>query len=608
MSEKRYYSVVLREVERKFMDASNGIVGRQISAADIAMSAEGAAVSHIPYIKDANESCENGAVNYDRLIIVGSSPAINNKVARHVVNKKTMMDIDERNEKLNMAEENLMEEDPDLFDDELLSDPIFDDYDEFQMSEECAETPAYVIELSSKQGALHVIGNPYIVPISLFNNPEDQVAIIFHGLDEKNDLNDKLDAILAANIKHKIICITPETYDSSWVRRLIVMNGFTPIFINDVPDEYYEEVLSGLLEDKKMQLDDCSAGLVVRCLRNKIGKEITEECLEQVVNNCWKKQTWGKTTEQLQPYLAGEKVPFRMQDMIPGLKSEESAMEVLKKMPGLEQPKSMFDDFIAVKQMSITHKELIKLHHNMIFSGNPGTGKTTFAKLMARAMKENGIVGAECVTATRSDIIGQYVGHTAPRVEALFKRARNGILFVDEAGFFLNEGAGGYVDEALKEFVRFMEDEDFQDVTVIFAMYEHEAAELLKLDEGLASRFSKIVHFDDYSDEELLGIFDLMIEKTGFRIEKNSHELVAAYVSRLKSDSNFANAREIRKIAESAIVSHCRRVTSKHASKRTGLITVDDVRTGILKINHKPAGRRVMGFQTGDTVNGAVLV
>ena len=240
----------------------------------------------------------------------------------------------------------------------------------------------------------------------------------------------------------------------------------------------------------------------------------------------------------------------------------------------------------------------------MLFYGNPGTGKTTSARLLAEVMAEYGTTNATFIEASRADIIGKYVGTTAVKIAELFEKARNGVLFVDEAGFFLNKGAGGYVNEAIKEFVRFME--NCPDVTVIFAMYEKEVEEFLNLDAGLSSRISRMVRFKDYSIQELQDICMHIAKENGYKLEKEALMTAMDHIAVLKRGRNFGNARDVRKIVESSIRAHSVRLM-KPGEKKPDCLTKEDVEKGIRRLKPASAIKANFGFQYQQNTNTAAL-
>jgi SpoVK/Ycf46/Vps4 family AAA+-type ATPase len=222
-------------------------------------------------------------------------------------------------------------------------------------------------------------------------------------------------------------------------------------------------------------------------------------------------------------------------------------------MTGLGEFKTVAREQVALSAEAVRNPKLKQLNRSMIFAGNPGTGKSTCANLLAELAMEKNVGSGIFVSAQRSDMIGKYVGHTAPMIHELFNRARGGILLIDEAGFLIQTGTGEYVKEALKELVRYME--LYPDVTVIFAMYPRECRAFLGMDEGLSSRISRVVLFRDYSDEELLEIFQNMASEQGYETDSAAMQQVSSFIGKLRSGAkdSFGNAREMRRLLVQAI-------------------------------------------------------
>ena len=258
-------------------------------------------------------------------------------------------------------------------------------------------------------------------------------------------------------------------------------------------------------------------------------------------------------------------------------------MEQLEEMTGLENVKRIAKEIAAITNEELHNEKLGTFHKNMIFYGNPGTGKTTVAKLLADIMAEEGNTNANFVVADRKSLIGKYVGHTAPKVARKFEEARGGILFVDEAGFFLNSESGAYIAEAVKEFVRYME--LYPDVTVIFAMYSNEVSGFLEVDEGLSSRINHFVKFEDYQFEELTEITRKMLQEKGYEVSQETMLAIQKSMEKIKAQKKkkFGNAREARNLAESMIITASLR--QYQAKKRETVITVQDVENGYKRMN-----------------------
>jgi len=179
-------------------------------------------------------------------------------------------------------------------------------------------------------------------------------------------------------------------------------------------------------------------------------------------------------------------------------------------------------------------------------------------------------------------------------VAKMFEEARGGVLFVDEAGFFLNESSGGFVEEAMKEFIRYME--VYPDVTVIFAMYSDEVKRFLELDSGLSSRISRFVQFEDYTTEELCEITVQMLKEKGYLAGEYTTEAIKECIEQIRTDKQkkFGNAREARTLAESVIITASMR--QYDAKKRANIITPQDVKAAYDRLHTEFEKKQVFGF------------
>lgn len=199
---------------------------------------------------------------------------------------------------------------------------------------------------------------------------------------------------------------------------------------------------------------------------------------------------------------------------------------------------------------------------NMIFSGNPGTGKTTVARIVADMFKEMGVLkSGHLVETDKSGLVSEYVGQTSKKTEEIFKSALGGVLFIDEA-YALTSG-GSHGQEAIDTLVKLLEDYRGE-ILVILAGYEKEMNDFLKTNSGLSSRFPQKIHFPDYSVEELFQIGLRMIEGKKFRLADSSVALFKEQVSDLHKHSNVnsGNARMIRNYVEELIINQSARIAT----------------------------------------------
>jgi SpoVK/Ycf46/Vps4 family AAA+-type ATPase len=250
-------------------------------------------------------------------------------------------------------------------------------------------------------------------------------------------------------------------------------------------------------------------------------------------------------------------------------RSLEELFAELNELVGLERVKGDVKNlvnFLKVQQMR-EEKGLATLpvSRHLVFTGNPGTGKTTIARLMAQFYRTLKILSKGHLMETdRAGLVAGYVGQTALKVKEAISKALGGVLFIDEA-YALSPGGGGndFGHEAVETLLKMMEDHR-HDIIVVVAGYTWKMEEFLTSNPGLRSRFSKFIHFDDYTDKQLVEIFKGFCKKSDFKLTPAAEEALAAIFAILYEgrDEAFGNARLARNMFESAIGKHANRIVS----------------------------------------------
>ena len=213
---------------------------------------------------------------------------------------------------------------------------------------------------------------------------------------------------------------------------------------------------------------------------------------------------------------------------------------------------------------------------HMSFTGNPGTGKTTVALRMAEILHRLGYVRkAQVVSVTRDDLVGQYIGHTAPKTKEVLKKAMGGVLFIDEAYYLYRpENERDYGQEAIEILLQVMENQR-DDLVVILAGYKDRMDTFFKSNPGLSSRIAHHLDFPDYGQGELLDIADRMLGTMNYRFGEGAREAFESYLQRRIPLPHFANARSVRNALDRARL----RQASRLFVDRDRELTRDDLTT-----------------------------
>nr|YP_009392027.1 Rubisco expression protein [Periphykon beckeri]ARW60375.1 Rubisco expression protein [Periphykon beckeri] len=215
---------------------------------------------------------------------------------------------------------------------------------------------------------------------------------------------------------------------------------------------------------------------------------------------------------------------------------------------------------------------------HMSFTGSPGTGKTTVAMKMADILHRlNYIRKGHLLTVTRDDLVGQYIGHTAPKTKEVLKQAMGGVLFIDEAYYLYKpDNERDYGAEAIEILLQVMENQR-DDLVVIFAGYKEKMDKFYESNPGLSSRVTNHVDFPDYTAKELLEIAKLMLEEQQYKFAVDADEVLLDYAERRMKQPHFANARSIRNAIDRARMRQANRIFSSGDKilTKSDLITIN---------------------------------
>ena len=224
---------------------------------------------------------------------------------------------------------------------------------------------------------------------------------------------------------------------------------------------------------------------------------------------------------------------------------------------------------------------------HMLFTGNPGTAKTTVARLLAQIFAKEGITDAPTfIECGRADLVGQYLGHTAVKVKKAFERAKGGVLFIDEAYSLVDGYRGHYGDEAINTIVQEMEN-NRENTVVIFAGYPKPMQRFLDANEGLRSRIGFHLEFPDYDAQDLLAILELMLKERTYILSNGAKAKALEIFKQAAKQSDFGNGRFVRNLLEQMIMQQSLRIYDEGSDRSwdkdsISILTAADIPSDIL--------------------------
>lgn len=264
---------------------------------------------------------------------------------------------------------------------------------------------------------------------------------------------------------------------------------------------------------------------------------------------------------------------------------DHSPMEELNSMVGLSRVKeeiTTLTNFIKMKQKrDEMNLKSPTISYHCVFSGNPGTGKTTVARIIAEIYRNMGVLRkGHLVETDRSGLVAEYVGQTAVKTNKIIDSALDGVLFIDEAYTLAQGGNEDYGREAIATLLKRMED-DRDRLVVILAGYTNEIEQFIDSNPGLRSRFNRYIHFDDYTAEELYEIFCLQVKKSEYVLAEDASQYLKDRLAAVVADKpkDFGNARYVRNLFEKTIEAQSNRLASKAELSKDDLtlITKEDL-------------------------------
>lgn len=273
-------------------------------------------------------------------------------------------------------------------------------------------------------------------------------------------------------------------------------------------------------------------------------------------------------------------------------KKLKKSLSGLNQMVGLERLKSEVESLIALSKVQSSRADhglpVNAPTFHLVFSGNPGTGKTTVARIIGEIYKALGLLKAgHCLEVSRADLVGEYVGHTAPKVTAVVEKALDGVLFIDEAYTLsaYNQTGPDFGAEAIDTLLKLMEDNRHR-LVVIVAGYPDLMKEFIRSNPGLESRFKTTLHFDDYSIDDLLQIYLGMCASYQLVVEPASRDAAKNGCRNLRMlrEERFANGRDVRNFFEKSLEKQALRISGTEDKDELSHLEPEDIVSAIAEL------------------------
>ena len=381
--------------------------------------------------------------------------------------------------------------------------------------------------------------------------------------------------------------------------------------IKSILDKY--PILAESLFNVELNIDELNIDEVYKLIINKL--ELTEELDDDIKKKIYNyiKLSYGsseiKNTEYAKvlynKIILNENSVYNNNsnnvlklENIPNLYNVRDLPDILadlNNLVGLNKIKEQINDLVSLLKFNKkANIDISKFNLHMVFTGNPGTGKTTVARLLSDILYNLGYTKKnKLVEVSAKDLIAEYVGQTAGKTYNVLKSAFGGVLFIDEAYSIVDSGSNAsFANDCMTTILKVLEDQK-DNLIVIFAGYEKQMENFVKFNPGLKSRIGYTIKFDDYTKQELLDIFKQLVEKDGFKITEDAIKKVEYIIEESSKVEGFGNARYVNKMYQDILISHSRNVEDIEDMEMLKTLTENDIIEE--KLMAKTGGRKI-GF------------
>ncbi len=385
--------------------------------------------------------------------------------------------------------------------------------------------------------------------------------------------------------KNKIFIIIDKSYCVGEINA--TFNKYFDWFfeIDKISENNKKDYVINLLNENNIKVEEkCN------CINNLVDEPfyIVKSKMNNIILQCKLNDIEEITNEVATKYLQKNK------DTLKNENNKSKTKEGLDSLVGIKNIKEEINKIVNYIKICQKRKGNLPMLH-MCFTGNPGTGKTTVARIIGQIFKDEKILSkGEFVEIHGRDLIGKYVGWTAKEVKRCVELAKGGVLFIDEAYSLNSDKRGSFEDEAIATLIKEMED-NRNDLCVILAGYQEEMKELIKLNPGFESRIQFYIDFPNYTPEELYEIFKNLARKEEYKLSRQVKETLYDVFQENNTKETFSNGRYVRNLYEKVKIEQANRV-SLNKNENINLIKKCDIEDVVQKIKPKEIKRTKIGF------------
>lgn len=393
------------------------------------------------------------------------------------------------------------------------------------------------------------------------------------------------------NNKDKIFIIVDREEDYFWKDEFKSKELFWTFEFDEASEDDKNKYIKQVLKENEMKIDtNCN---LISAMSN-IDYEKVQEDLFSIIIDC-KSKNINKITDKVLEDL-DKREYLRIRTKTESTNNKKKAIQELDSMEGLETVKEQIHHILNYIEINKNRGTLPSLH--MSFEGNPGSGKTSIARIIGKIFAEEKILSNNkiFVEINARELVGKYVGWTAIQTKKIVESAEGGVLFLDEAYALLSDRQS-FEQEAIDTLIKLMEDKR-DNLCIIFAGYTKEMNKLFEMNPGFASRINFHIQFPDYTEDELYNIFRKMLKQEKYKLSNNSKDILIDYFKKEKIKDHFANGRCVRNLFERIKFEQADRVVTDN-TQNIDLIKKCDIENTIKQLRLEQVDtRKVIGFSS----------